>query len=68
MNTLIGGAIGIAVAGIVIGAVAIPIIKGINTTASGFSATDITVWTYIPTFLLLALLVGAVGVGIYYMK
>jgi hypothetical protein len=66
MNTLIGAGIGIAVACIVVGAVAIPILKNVST--AGWSGTDITIYTYIPTFLLLALLVGAVGAGMYYMK
>jgi len=52
-------AIGVVVASIVIGAVSIPIITGIATT--NFSATDYTIWTYIPTFMILSLLIGAIA-------
>jgi len=52
-------AIGVVVASIVIGAVSIPIITGISTTA--FSSTDYTIWSYIPTFMILSLLIGAIA-------
>jgi hypothetical protein len=75
VNQLIGSAIGIGIAAIVVGAVAVPIIMGVNTSAVAdptvnnskalFSATDKTLFTYIPTFLILALLVGAVGAAMY---
>ena len=52
-------AIGVTVAAIVIGAVAIPIILGISTTK--FSTTDYTIWVYIPTFMILSLLIGAIA-------
>lgn len=52
-------AIGVTVAAIVIGAVAIPIIVGIST--SKFSGTDYTIWTYIQTFMILSLLIGAIA-------
>ena len=52
-------AIGVVVAAIVIGAVSIPIITGISTTK--FSATDFTIWSYISTFMILSLLIGAIA-------
>jgi len=52
-------AIGVVVASIVIGAVSIPIITGISTTS--FSSTDYTIWSYIPTFMILSLLIGAIA-------
>lgn len=52
-------AIGVTVAAIVIGAVAIPIITGIST--SKFSTTDYTIWVYINTFMILSLLIGAIA-------
>lgn len=60
--TLVGAAIGIAIAAIVIAAVTIPILASINTT--GWSTTDKTIFTYVPTFLILALLVGAVSASV----
>ena len=75
VNQLIGAAIGLAIAGIVVGAVAVPIILSVNTSAvvdptSNSSAaiwksTDKAIWGFVPTFLILALLVGAVGAAVY---
>lgn len=59
VNALVASAVGIAVAAIVIGAVAVPIITGVNTT--GWSTMNTTIFTYVPTFLILSLLVGAMA-------
>ena len=59
MNTLIASAVGIAVAAIVIGAVAVPIITGVNTT--GWASMNATIYSYVPTFLILSLLIGAMA-------
>lgn len=56
---LIYAAVGIAIAGIVIGAVAIPILNEVNTT--GWSSINSTIWPYITTFLILSLLVGSMA-------
>jgi uncharacterized membrane protein YbhN (UPF0104 family) len=58
-QALVGAAIAIAVAAIVIGAVAIPILSGVNTT--GWSSMNATIYQYVPTFLVLALLIGAIA-------
>ena len=54
-------AIGVTVGAIVIGAVAIPIFFDITTT--DFSSTDYTIWKYIPTFMILSLLIGSIAAG-----
>ena len=56
---LIYAAVGIAIAGIVIGAVAIPILSGVNTV--GWSTINTTIWPYITTFMILSLLVGSMA-------
>lgn len=58
-QALVASAIAIAVAAIVIGAVALPILSGVNQT--GWAAMDKTIYTYISTFLILALLIGAIA-------
>jgi len=62
--SLVTAAVGIAVAAIVVGAVAIPILNDVNTT--GWSSMNTTIFTYVPTFLVLALLIGAIAAaGLY---
>ena len=56
---LIYAAVGIAIAGIVIGAVAIPILSGVNVV--GWSTINSTIWPYITTFMILSLLVGSMA-------
>jgi len=56
---LVASALGIAIAGIVIGAVTIPILATVNTT--GWSAINTTIWPFISTFMILTLLIGAMG-------
>jgi hypothetical protein len=63
-NQLVGAAIGVAIAAIVVGAVTVPIISSVNTT--GWSSTNVTIFTYVPTFLIMSLLVGAVGAAMYF--
>lgn len=58
-QALVGAAIAIAVAAIVVGAVAIPILNEVNTT--GWSSMNTTIFGYVPTFLVLALLIGAIA-------
>ena len=62
MVNLIDIGIGVAIAAIVIGSVSLPILSGVNTT--GWTATDITIFGFVSTFLILALLMGAIrGTG-----
>jgi hypothetical protein len=56
---LVASAIGIAIAGIVIGAVTIPILSTVST--SGWSAINVTIWPFISTFMILTLLIGAMA-------
>lgn len=58
-QALVAGAIGIAVAAIVVGAVAIPILTEVNTT--GWASMNVTIFTYVSTFLILSLLIGAIA-------
>ena len=59
MFGLVSAAVGIAIAGIVIGAVAIPILAGVNVV--GWSAINTTIWPYVSTFMILSLLVGSMA-------
>jgi hypothetical protein len=63
MAPLVGGAISLAIAAIVIAAVAIPIIKAQNTT--GWTTTETTVYGYVPLFMIISLLIGSIGMGVY---
>ncbi len=58
-QALVAGAIGIAVSAIVVGAVAIPILGEVNT--SDWSSMNKTIFTYVSTFLILSLLIGAIA-------
>jgi len=61
---LVGIAIGVAVAAIVVGVVAIPLLATVNT--SGWASADVTIFNTVKTFLLLSLLLGAIaGTGLY---
>ena len=55
---LLDNALEVAIAGIVIGAVTIPILMSVNT--DDWSPTNITIWPFVQTFLVLSLLLGTI--------
>lgn len=60
---LVGIAVGIAIASIVITGVALPILAETNQT--GWTTMNVTIFDFIPTFLILSLLLGAIaGTGL----
>jgi len=62
-QSLVGIAVAIAIAAIVITGVALPILAATNTT--GWTSMNTTIFSFISTFLILSLMIGAIaGTGL----
>ena len=69
IETAVMAGVGIVVAVIAIGAVAYPVIlssinKSLLSGATGISPVDATIASYLPTMLLVGLLIAIIGIGI----